>query len=130
MATHITSAELQTYREFLCLTAGELGEMIGMTSENVIRYENREGLGGPQAKAVMRLVTETYDVINMMASTLDRKHPHGRMATVYRTDAEYRAAFPGSPWTAAWHRMVTAHAAVKASGVRGNRTTQIVYGVA
>ena len=126
--TRMQAAESRAYREFLCLTVEQMAERIGMTPANLARYEERgESISQDASDKIMKMVDETDAAIDVLAATLDRKHPNGRTTVVYRTDSEYRSAFPESTWTAAWHRAVTARAAMMARGPNRNRATQIVY---
>lgn len=112
----MTPAELRVVREFLGLSGTALASYLGVSDRTVRHWEE----GKYPIPDGVRLEIEKLEaytaqrVAGVVEKLLDIPDP---VVVTYRTDEEYRAAHPGSPLTAGWHRAVIARAAQKVPGL-------------
>ena len=113
----MTNAEFRVVREFLGLTGDWLAQHLHVSSRTVRHWEHGKYVIPDGVRIEMeRLERETGAFIGAcVGKLLDIPDP---CIVVHSTDDDYRAANPGSPWSAAWHRAVVARIALEVPGLR------------
>lgn len=108
----MTPAEFKVVREFLGLSGKWLADHLGVALRTVWHWEQgRYPIPDGVRTELESLERQTGDYIGRVVDRLmDVPDP---VVVVYRSDAEYRAADPGSPFPASWHRMVIARVALE-----------------
>lgn len=106
----MTPAEFKVVREFLGLTGDWLAAHLNVSPRTVRHWEEGkykipdgvrltiEGLEAQTGEYVGAVVEQLMDLPDPVIAT-------------YRTDADYKAADPASPFPASWHRAVIARVA-------------------
>ncbi|MFE2850534.1 helix-turn-helix domain-containing protein [Streptomyces lavendulae] len=120
----MTDAEFRVVREYLGLTGDWLASHLEVSSRTVRHWEQ----GKYPIPDGVRLAMEDLEartgqfIEGVSAKLMDIPDPG---VLVYRTDAEYHAANPGSEFPASWHRAVVARVAQEVPGLRiGYPTTE------
>lgn len=112
----MTDAEFKVVREYLGLTGDWLAAHLGVSPRTVRHWEQ----GKYPIPDGVRLEIEDLErrtgefVSGVVEKLMDMPDPG--MVT-YRTDAEYHAAVPESPFPASWHRAVVARVAQEVSAL-------------
>lgn len=112
----MAGAELRVVREHLGLTTRWLAEHLGVQERTVHRWEaDVSPIPDGVRCAVEDLEARTAEVVSAAAAAcLDTPDP---AILTYRTDADYREHHPEQPWSASWHRAVTARVAREVPGL-------------
>ncbi len=106
----MTDAEFRVVREYLGLTGDWLARHLGVSPRTVRHWEQ----GKYPIPDGVRLEMEDLErrtsefVSGVIEKLMDIPDPG---LVTYRTDAEYHAAVPESPFPASWHRAVIARVA-------------------
>ncbi|MFF5265142.1 DUF1870 family protein [Actinomadura viridis] len=112
----MTDAELRVVREYLGLTPETLAAHLKVTPRTVRHWEaGKYPIPDGVRLEIEDLKARTAQYIGMVVDKL-MDMPDPTVAT-YRTDAEYKAADPASPFPAAWHRAVIARVAQEVPGL-------------
>ncbi|GAA3267606.1 helix-turn-helix domain-containing protein [Streptomyces lavendulae] len=120
----MTDAEFKVVREYLGLTGDWLAAHLGVSGRTVRHWEQGKFPIPDGVRLAMEdLEARTAQFIEgVSAKLMDIPDPG---VLVYRTDAEYHAANPGSEFPASWHRAVVARVAQEVPGLRiGYPTTE------
>lgn len=105
-----TGAELRATREMLGLTGDHLAKMLGINPRTIRSWEQgRDPIPARFGPELAELKESTREAVTQMVAGIQGQD--APILTTYRNDAEYQAANPDTPWTAAWHRQVCARAA-------------------
>ena len=112
----MTSAEFRVAREFLGLTGEWLADHLGVSSCTVRAWEQgKYPIPDGIRIELERLEKRTGAFIGaIVAKLIDDADAQ---VVVYRSDAEYHAAYPEIPYPAAWHRAVVARVALEVPGL-------------
>jgi hypothetical protein len=113
----MTDAEMRVTREFLGLTPEWLGAHLGLSARTVRHWEaGRYDIPDGVRLEVEDLEQRTGEFIGGIVPRL-LTGPDPAVIT-YRSDEEYHAAHPESPFPAAWHRAVVARIALEVPGLQ------------
>nr|PZN23928.1 MAG: transcriptional regulator [Mycolicibacterium hassiacum] len=108
----MTPAEFKIIRELLGLTGDWLADHLGRTPRTVRHWEQGKYTIPEGVRAELQdLQRRTRDYVDQLVAHLSRSPDP--VAYVYRTDEDYHAADPSSPFPASWHRMVIARVALE-----------------
>lgn len=112
----MTDAEFRVVREFLGLTGDWLAGHLGVSPRAVRHWEaGRYAIPDGVRQELEDLERRTGEFVSgVIEKLLDMPDPG---VYVYRTDAEYHAAVPDSPFPASWHRAVVARVAQEVPGL-------------
>ncbi|GHE31780.1 hypothetical protein GCM10017673_38170 [Streptosporangium violaceochromogenes] len=112
----MTPAEFRVVREFLGLTGDWLAEHLKVSPRTVRHWEQgKYPIPDGVRLAIEDLEARTGEFIGAcVEQLLDLPDP---TVVTYQWDAEYRAANPGSPFSASWHRAVVARIAQEVPGL-------------
>ncbi|MDR2379911.1 MAG: hypothetical protein LBE08_01825 [Bifidobacteriaceae bacterium] len=121
----MSAGELRVIRQFLGLSADQLGALLGVAGRSVRRWESseRDEHGAVRwpipdgiRQAVERLEDAAATEVGAMVRYL-REMPDPGIVT-FRTDAEMAAAHPGTRLPASWHRAIVGRAIQEVPAVR------------
>ncbi|MFD7995459.1 helix-turn-helix domain-containing protein [Streptomyces mexicanus] len=106
----MTPAEFKVVREFLGLTGDWIAGHLGVSPRTVRHWEEgKYKIPDGVRLAIEKLEATTGEYVGAVVEQLmDLPDP---AVITYRTDAEYKAADPDSPFPASWHRAVIARVA-------------------
>lgn len=106
----MTDAEFRVVREFLGLTGDWLAAHLNVTGRTVRAWEQgKYPIPDGVRLAIEQLETDTGEFVSgVIEKLMDLPDPG---VITYRTDADYHAAHPESPFPASWHRAVVARIA-------------------
>lgn len=112
----MSDAELRVVREYLGLSPEWLAEHLGVSGRTVRHWEaGKYAIPDGVRFEVEDLEKRTAEWIDVLVpKLLDLPEP---AVAVYRTDADYHAAEPGSQFPASWHRAVVARLAQEVLGL-------------
>lgn len=111
----MTPAEFKIIRELLGLTGDWLADHLGRTPRTVRHWEQGKYTIPEGVRAELQdLQRRTRDYVDQLVAHLSRSPDP--VAYVYRTDEDYHAADPSSPYPASWHRAATARAVEQVPG--------------
>lgn len=109
----MSPAEFRVVREFLGLTTRWVADQLRVAERTVHRWES----GVSPIPDGVRMQIEQWEQITAQVVTEGIENlldlPDPALGT-YRSDEDYRAAEPGEPWPASWHRAVVARIAQEA----------------
>lgn len=102
----MTSLELQAAREHLGMSNATLGQALHVTDRTIRLWESASapiplGVRGE----IDHLLAVTEDVENDLCDLLEDAEADAELVA-YRTDSEFEATHPGTPWNARWWRQV------------------------
>lgn len=110
---HLTDAQFRVIRGHLGVTSAWLADFFGIGLRSVQRWERGEGspIPAPRVKAVRALEQEAREQVDQMVADLKAQARTGALPVVqtYPSDESYQRHTAG-PWSAGWHRAVTARA--------------------
>ncbi|GAA1011538.1 helix-turn-helix domain-containing protein [Streptomyces thermogriseus] len=106
----MTPAELRVVREFLGFTPESLAEHLKVSARTVRHWEaGKYKIPDGVRLEIEKLEAQTAKYVEAVIEQLmDLPDP---AVVTYRTDAEYKATDPSSPFPASWHRAVIARVA-------------------
>lgn len=111
----MSAAEIKALREHLGVTGDRLALLLGISPRQVRKWESGTAPVPVGITAELgRMVDDTVTAVDLLTA---RARETGLLVT-YRTDEEYRAAYPDSPWSASWHRGACARALERCPGLR------------
>lgn len=106
----MTDAEFRVVREFLGLTGDWLAAHLNVTGRTVRAWEQgKYPIPDGVRLAIEQLETDTGEFVSSVIEKLMDLPDPG--VITYRTDVEYHAAHPESPFPASWHRAAVARIA-------------------
>lgn len=106
----MTPAEFKVVREFLGLSGDWLAAYLDVSPRTLRHWEEgKYKIPDGVRLAIEELEAKTGEYVGAVINQL-MDLPDPTVAT-YRTDAEYKAADPSSPYPASWHRAVVARVA-------------------
>lgn len=112
----MTDAEFRVVREFLGLTGDWLAAHLNVTGRTVRAWEQgKYPIPDGVRLAIQQLEADTGEFVSRAIEAL-MDIPEPGLIT-YRTDAEYHAARPESPFPASWHRAAVARVAQEVPGL-------------
>lgn len=107
MGKRMTAAGFRTRRELSGLTGRHLATLLGTDDRAVRRWESgKRPVPDSIAQQMRRISAETRTAVADMVAAAD-----GGPLLTYPDDEQYTIVNPSSPWSASWHRAVTARAA-------------------
>ena len=108
----MTPAEFQMTREFLGLSGPWLAKHLDVSYKTIQHWQTgKYPIPDGVRLEIEDLERRTGDYIGMVVEQImDVGDP---VVVTFRTDEEYAAADPSSPFPASWHRMVIARAALE-----------------
>jgi DNA-binding XRE family transcriptional regulator len=112
----MTPAEFKVVREFLGLTGDWLAAHLNVSPRTVRHWEEgKYKIPDGVRLAIEELEARTGEYVGaVVEQVMDLPDP---IVSTYRTDVEYEAADPSSPFPASWHRAVIARVAQEAPGL-------------
>lgn len=112
----MTPAEFRVTREFLGVTGDWLAAYLRVNPRTVRAWEQgRHPIPDGVRLAMEDLEQRTGEFVGRaVEAVMDLPEP---AIVTYRSDEEYRAAYPDLPWPASWHRMVCARIALEVPGL-------------
>jgi transcriptional regulator with XRE-family HTH domain len=112
----MSPAEFRVAREYLGLTGDWLARRLDVNPRTVRSWEQgRDPIPDGVRKEIIDLEELTASfVADVVGQFLDRPDP---VVITYRSDAEYRRAWPDARFPAAWHRAIVARVAREVPGL-------------